>query len=128
MIKLLPLFLTTFAFAQTPTTSPTPTPTPTPAPLTIVNSTVRWNATTGDSYTIIYGLTSAATGMQVDGGTAQRNGPMSVAIGGLKPNTLYYFSDIVFTTEDCAAAPNDCGRESRPLPPVKYRTGATVGH
>jgi hypothetical protein len=127
MIKLLPLFVSTFAFAQTPTPSPTPSPTPTPAPITIANSTVRWNATMGDSYTIIYGLTTAM-GMQVDGGTAQRNGAMSVAIGGLKPNTLYYFSDIVFTAADCAAAPNDCGRESKPLPPVRYRTGLTVGH
>jgi hypothetical protein len=128
MIKLLPFFVTAFAFAQTPTPSPTPTPTPTPAPLTIVNSTVRWNATIGDTYTIIYGLTSAATSMQVDGGTAQRTGPMSVAIGNLKPNTLYFFSDIVYTSLDCSAAPNDCGRESLPLPPVKYRTGSVVGH
>ena len=61
---------------------------------------------------IFYGTTDPPD-IQVDGGTAMRNGPMQATISGLEPNTLYYFSDVVT---------DSTGAESQPLPPIQYNT------
>jgi len=79
-------------------------------------------AAAGDGYTILYGKTNPPD-TQVDGGNALQDGPMSVTIGGLDPDTIYYFSDVVSRYGD---PPNCCEEtQSPPLPPITYQTNGT---
>ena len=75
-------------------------------------------AKAGDSYTILYGKTDPPD-TQVDGGDALQDGPMTVTIGNLDADTIYYFSDIVtrFGDPDCCSQ-----TQSLPLPPITYST------
>ena len=64
---------------------------PTGLTVTSVSSTtvgLKWNSTTNArSYTVSHGTTSAAS----DGSTTVSSPATSTSVGGLKPNTLYYF-------------------------------------
>lgn len=61
---------------------------------------------------IFYGAANPPD-IQLDGGTAIRDGQMAVGVSGLAPASVYYFSNVVS---------NGLG-QSAPLSPIQYTTG-----